>query len=427
MSLPTVIFERGDSLYLVGPVAPIELSAENADELAFASDLKKFAPNEHIGWLRGQYVEADRPNANGHLWSSNELAIKSLTPMLMPVTVMHDPRTAVGMIADTRLRLPGDDAEVARARIDTTLGIWRHRFAPVWEEIQANYAQGELMQSMECKAPWYDCAECGRTFPKLPGGAEQKNWCEHLSAAERPVRRLGDVTFTGTGLIFGTRGARGALDTAHLDLFQDEVAEFHERAHRDAKPRRTSSMDTIEIKRSEYDELQAKAGKVDELNTRATAAEEKAADLHKDVERLEVEKKAVETERDEHKAKREGLEETARAVTLATERMGKLGSKFTKALPESIGERLEEQAKTLSEDDWKARLDELAELTKVKPDEQAEEADDTFTEEETARAQTEPANGNGGSGAPSLQRRQAVIGGLASVLSPNKSTTETAA
>jgi hypothetical protein len=40
------------------------------------------------------------------MWTAGELAIKGLTPMLMPVTVMHDPRTAVGAIADLALRTP---------------------------------------------------------------------------------------------------------------------------------------------------------------------------------------------------------------------------------------------------------------------------------------------------------------------------------
>jgi hypothetical protein len=123
----TLVFERGEHIYLVAPVAPFDPAPNELEELAFAEDLKKLAPNENIGWLRGQYVEAERANENGAVWSSDELAIKSLTPMFMPVTVMHDPRSAVGLIADTKL-LTREQHNVPRSRIDTTLGIWRHRF-----------------------------------------------------------------------------------------------------------------------------------------------------------------------------------------------------------------------------------------------------------------------------------------------------------
>lgn len=423
----TVIFERGDHVYLVAPVAPLDLSGSDLEELAFAQELKRLAPNENIGWLRGQYVEADRPNANGAMWSTDELSIKSLTPMLMPVTVMHDPRTAVGMIADAKLVTPDERAGIPRARIDTTLGVWRHRFPDVWEEAATNYAAGTLMQSMECRSPWYECGDCGRRYPKLPDGSERANWCEHLkgevaAAGDKPTRRLGDVTFTGTGLIFGTRGARGALDTAHLDVFQDEVAEFHERAHRDTSIRRALRMDTIEIKRSEYDELVAKANTVDPLAQRVSELEEKASaadELTSKVDKLEIEVKAAEDARDEEKAKREQLEEAARADELATERLGKLGGSFKAKLPEGVRTRLEEQAKTLSEEAWTERLDELAELTGVKPDEVGEndEGQEVFSEEETARAQI---GTRGGSGEPSPARRQAVMSGLAKTLTGKK-------
>jgi hypothetical protein len=274
----TLIFERGEHVYLVAPVAPFDPGENELDELAFAEDLKKMAPNENIGWLRGQYVEAERANENGAMWSSEELAIKSLTPMFMPVTVMHDPRSAVGLIADTKL-LTRDQHNVPRARIDTTLGIWRHRFPGVWDEVASNYESGTLMQSMECLPRWYECGDCGRRYPKLPGGAEKANWCAHLRGEEnaKATRRLGNVTFTGTGLIFGTRGARGALDSAHLEVFQDEVAEFHERVHSGRRSvRRTSTVDTIEIKRSEYDELKTAAARVPDLEKKVSTLEESA-------------------------------------------------------------------------------------------------------------------------------------------------------
>lgn len=423
-----VIFEQGDKIYMVGPVAPIQPSDSEVAEYAFADSLRAGAPNEKLLWLRGQYVEADRANRNGQFWSSDDIAIKSLQPKLMPVTVMHDPSTAVGLIADTQLLTPDAD-KVPRARIDTALAVWAHRFPEVAEEIAANYGQGTLMQSMEADAPCYDCVDCGRVFVKMPQGAERANWCEHLreaAAANRPpVRRLLDVTFTGTGLIFGTRsGAVGALDTAHLESFQSEVAEFHERAHSPNRriPRR-SSVDEITIKRDEYDKLQADARKGVELAQRVTTLEAELAEAKTagtKVDQLEIDLQAAKTEAAAEKAAKEALEETARAATLSDTRVAALGDKFLAALPDTVKGRLTEQAKTLSDDDWTARLDELAEMAKVKPDEKTDAAAGgsastttaagVVTDTETARSQF-GTGGNAG-GQPSAAARTTVMTGL---------------
>jgi hypothetical protein len=418
-----IVFERGEKVYLVGPVAPIQPQQTELEEFAFADVIRQDAPNELLLWLRGQYVEADLPNANGQIWSGEELAIKSLTPRLMPVSVMHNPAQTVGLIADTRLLTP-DASQVPRSRIDTALAVWKHRYPDVCEEAIHNYEQGTLMQSMECLPSWYECAECGQSFPKLPGGAEALNWCSHLKAGAiemaaaitRAPRRLGDVTFTGSGLIFGSRGARGAFEKAHLDTLAEEVAEFHERVQTEKPTRRKRRMETIEIPRSEYDELKAGASKVGELEQRAGGLEEQAAkvpDLEKHVEELEISKKQAEDALVAETAKREGLEEQARAQTLSGERLAKLGEPFTGKLPDSVKGKLEEQAKTMSDEDWAERLEELAAMTGTQPDAQEDPgaaAGATFTREETARANL--GGGNGGSQEPSRAAVSNVLGGL---------------
>ena len=430
---PSLIFERGDYLYFVAPVAPISPSPQEVEEYAFASQLRQMAPNEHLLWLQGRYVESERPNANGHLWTADELTAKSMTPRLMPITVMHDPRTAVGLIADTRLVKAGaETAEAApRTRIDTTLAMWKHRFPDVAEEVMHNHNAGSLMQSMECLVGFYECATCGKAYTKLPGGAEKRDWCQHLrgeTATESaiPVRRLRDVTFTGTGLIFGSRGARGAYSEANLDVFQDEVAEFHERVHRDRRSpkRRKNFMDTIEIKRDEYDALKADAARVKDLEAKLAALEEQAAkveDLESDVEKLEAAKVAAETERDELKAQVEKAQEEARAAELSKDRLGKLGAGFVAKLGDRTKARLEEQAKSLSDEAWTERLEELAELVGVKSDEggaPAEQKDEgVFSREEIARSQA----GEGETTVEiSPQRRSAVVTGLAKSLTTKK-------
>jgi len=429
-----LIFERGDSVFIVAKVSPFEPGQNEVEEYAFADQLRRMAPSEHIMWLRGQYVEADNPNANGQMWSGEELSIKALTPNFMPVTVMHDPRTAVGLIADTKLLVPDKDA-VPRSRIDTSLALWKHRFPEIAEECMRNYESGDLMQSMECKSPWYSCAECAQVFQKLPPfdtsgiGKERAQWCSHLN--ENGRRILGNVVFTGTGLIFGTRGARGANDSAHLEVFQEEVAEYHEKAHRDKTsktPTHTRRKRTMEIEDRRYEELLAaeqQSRRVPDLEAKLSDAEQAKADAEAKVEKTEAEKVKAEEEKADLQKKVDAAEETSRKRDLATERMEKLGDGFKDKIGkiESVKTKIDEQAQNLSDEEWDARIDELAELTGVKSDaarkkgEGDDEGDgggdgeEEFSAEEIARSQaTGGKNGNSGD----AQRREVVTGLFAS-------------
>lgn len=359
-------------MYLTTPLTLATPTEGQIEEFAFASAVKSSAPNEHIGWLSGRYVEAGRANLNNAMWLSDELALKSLTPMLMPVTVMHDPRTAVGTIADCKLiAASAEGASSATSRIDTILAVWRHRFPDVWEEAEHNIKEATMMQSMECLSPSYACSECGQQYIKLHEGKEQASWCDHLRH-NSSRRILQDVCFTGTGLIFGTRGAKGAYTEAHLDHFQDEVAEYHDRAHIDSTYRSSErskpNMARVEIEESELAALRternderAKAEKLTGENTTLTTKVEQAeatATQEKDrADKAEKEKKE--------------LEDKAQAMTLKEKRIGELGQGFLSKLGEFTRERLNELASTLSDADWEIALKEREELAGVKRDEKA--------------------------------------------------------
>lgn len=389
-SPPQQTFERGDRIYLVAPVQKFTPSEQQMEEFAFSTQVKKNAPNENIVWFRGQYVEADNPNANGAMWRADELAIKSLTPMLMPVTVMHDPRTAVGTIADVKMLTPDVDG-VPRARIDTVLALWGHRFPEAVREAEVNAEQGTLMQSMECYSPWYECSVCGSIYHKLPHGLEQAQWCAHLKKSNPSAgyvdlgedqtanasRILGDVCFTGTGLIYGTRGARGAYSEAHLEGFQDELAAHHTQVHTStattAIPRSAPSMgqlvqidsDELANLRKERDDAKADAAKVTQEKIAAETAAEQA----------EAAKVAAETAKATADAALQAANETAAKAELKEKRWGSLGGEFVAKLGDFTKGRLQEQAQSMTDAEWEDRLKELEETTAVKRD--ATKAPDT--------------------------------------------------
>lgn len=418
------VFEDGDRIYIVAPVSPFDPGDAEIEKFAFAEELKKTVPNPNFLWLKGNYVEADKANSNGDEWTAEELSIKSLTPMYCPVTVMHDPRTAVGLIADTALLTPDGDG-VPRARIETTLAVWAHRFPDIAEEIAHNYEQGMLMQSMECMAPYYACKECGQTFQTLPERAERKNWCAHLTGSPNAGRILGGVTFTGTGLIFGSRGAKGAYSDANLEVFQEEVVAAHQEAHQEPKAkkkrdRRKTSMGDLDISREEYAELQKRP------TPEALAAEAKRADdaeaakaeADRAVETAEAAQKTAETERDELKKKVDEFEEKARQEELASGRLSKLGKGFKDKMGERTAKQFKVDAATMSDDKFEERVAELEETLSVKRDEGGESpeetaSENTFTPEEiTASAVGSDRSGGGNGSAPSESARSAVMGGL---------------
>lgn len=446
-------FEDGDRIYLQTPVQKFTPTEAQIEEFAFSSAVKQKAPNENIVWFSGRYVEADRANRNGAQWSASELAIKSLTPMLMPVTVMHDPRTAVGTIADVKHLTPERDG-IARSRVDTVLALWGHRFPEAVAEAEENAAAGTLMQSMECYSPWYECSVCHTIFHKLPGGAEQATWCEHLRAS-RPnggtadfiplgpkqdsnaSRILGDVCFTGTGLIFGTRGAQGAYTEAHLDEWAREIRSFHYAAHTATStppPRSEQSMGLVQIEQSELDLLRRERDDARSESAghkkRADDAEAKVVELEPKLEQAEAAKTAAETKATEAEAKVTSLEEAANVATLKSTRWDALGNQFVGKLGEFTKGRLQEQAGTLSDEDWDNRLKELEETTAVKRDakddstpapddpaaalaasQQAQAQAPTFSLEEIANAGVTP--GGQPTGAPSREQQAQVVGSLA--------------
>lgn len=436
MPLTASIREHGDHVYITSPVQLYEPEQAEIEAFAFAADLRAGAPNPKILWLRGQYVEADEPNRNADMWTAGELAIKSLTPVLMPITVMHDLRSAVGTIADARLLVPEKD-QVPRARIDTTLAIWSHRFPEVAEECRINAGNGTLMQSMECLSPFYDCSACGLMMRRGPEWL--KEWKQHLAdrhgdavaTGERsPARTLRNVTFTGVGLIFGTRGARGAHPGAYLQV--EELAAMHDEAHKagaqaQRKQRRKGFMEIEDAKYEGLVSARSEAeGKVTELTAQLTERD-------RAIEKLEAEKaKAVEACECE-KQRADQAEEKARVSEMRDERLGALGAGFRAKLDklEATKARVSAQAGEMSDEQWAERLTELEETLGVKRDAKPDEnegdkdknkggADTTgllFSREETQRtglgAGTEVTAGEHTNGeAPSVAARQSVMGGL---------------
>lgn len=451
--------ELGDRVYIQSPVGLFEPEQPEIETFAFAEDVKKLAPNPKIMWLQGRYVEADKANSNGDQWTAGEIALKQLTPTLMPITVMHDLRSAVGTIAHTALRLPSEDNDVPRARLETILALWAHRFPEIADEAKMNAEQGTLMQSMECIAPSYECSACGQLFQFMPGRTDKERWCSHLKGEvdasgtkQEGARILRSVVFTGTGLIFGTRGAKGAYTEAHVQV--EALAEFHAKARSDkaqsSKPRRRAN--TMDIDDKVYQELVASKTAAE---SKVTELEKSQAQKDKELEAAEAAKVEAEDKVKAEKKRADEAEETARVATLRDERLEALGPGFKAKLGklDATNKRVTAQAGKLSDEDWTARLEELEETLSIKRDaatdaedepqikklmdegktrtqaeaivekssEEKKEGEDTstagllFDRKDASAAEltaSDASGANGSSALPSKEARQSVVAGL---------------
>lgn len=190
----------------------------------------------------------------------------------------------------------------------------------------------------------------------------------------------------------------------------------------------------MDIEQKDYEALVAKAGKVDDLEKRLSTAEEisgKVPDLEKKVDELEVGKKKAEDDLAAANTKITGFEEQSRAATLSGERMGGLGTGFVAKLPDTVKTRLGEQAKTLSDEDWSARLEELSALVGVKSDDKGEGGSGAggsggsggsggeLSREELSRSGAGAGGGNGGNGGEaSRAATSTVVGGLLRKIGP---------
>lgn len=439
------IQEHGDHLYITSPVGLWTPSDEEVQAFAFGGDVRSAAPNSNIVWLRGQYVEADSPNRNADQWTADELVIKALTPVLMPITVMHDMRSAVGTIADAKLLTPEKDG-VPRARIDTALAVWEHRFPEVAAECKINAGQGTLMQSMECLSPYYDCSTCGVMIQRTANW--QDVWREHVaghsgdvSASGVPSARiLRSVTFTGVGLIFGTRGAQGAYKDAHLQV--EELAAMHHEAHEGTVPnKRIGRRNKMDIDDTKYQELVARSVAATAAEARVTELTASIADKDRAIETLEAAKLAAEEAATKAKGEATAAQEAVRVAAMRDERIAALGTAFKAKLDklETTKVLVAKQAGLMSDEEWVARLAELSETLAIKHDANEPAAaggasaggtedkggaggdalagtGDIFTRTQVAATVAggvgEVTAGEAGGAAPSPASRQSVVGGL---------------
>lgn len=195
------MFEQiGDKLYATARAYVVTEPSELPREIA--SEFEKDTLNPSFLWVAGRYVQANRPNKNGHYWTFDDLQKGEKSIRYTPVNVLHKWDRPVGAYVQTKIvhredRLEGSDRLLPE--IQALAVVWAANFPEVASRIRENHENNTLWYSMECVAESKQCLIDEEVFDfKTPS----QLCCEHLATSKTSPRRFINPVFLGGGLIY---------------------------------------------------------------------------------------------------------------------------------------------------------------------------------------------------------------------------------
>jgi hypothetical protein len=203
-----------------------------------------------IRWIQGNYVEADAPNSNGHIFPLAELEVAQHTLAGKPLNMLHAPQYVLGCFAGAQLVdaqgkdwkpttdepsamfvLPGvgvatavnTNTTVAMANpyVEAVAGLWHSRFPEEYFEIERAHKEGSLFFSMEAIPEEVSCPTCG--VKAAFSGFESDDYCADMQGPTGP-KVLHKPVFSGGAIIIPP--VRPGWDRADIRT----IAQAHERA-----------------------------------------------------------------------------------------------------------------------------------------------------------------------------------------------------
>ena len=193
--------------------------------------------NEGFTYLRGRFVEADTPNRNGAMWTTDDLQIGEATVAGGPLNWLHQERHIIGSLLDGQL-VAGKEAAAAGIgnHIVSNAAVWRFLFPNETATIEKAAASNELWYSMECVSKKVQCTGdtgCGESFEY--GVYNRQQACEHLRE-KSSVRRFVDPIFLGGAIIVPP--VKPGWGHADVEVVRQaaQVTEEHELADALSKP-----------------------------------------------------------------------------------------------------------------------------------------------------------------------------------------------
>ena len=194
-----------------------------------------------LKWIIGNYVEANAPNSNGHIFPLAELQAAQHTLAGKPLNMLHREQYIVGAFAGAQLvdalgqewsqlaqvaasaeQIEGRNGRVmANPYVEAVAGLWHSRFPEEYFEIQRAHKEGSLFFSMEAIPEEVSCPSC--EVRAAFAGFEHETYCAHMQGPTGP-KVLHNPTFAGGAIIIPP--VRPGWDRADIRT----IAEAHEQA-----------------------------------------------------------------------------------------------------------------------------------------------------------------------------------------------------
>lgn len=162
------------------------------------------AVNQGFTYLRGRYVEADAPNQNGAMWTTEDLELGAPTVAGGPLNWLHQDTKIIGALTSASLqpaREAADGEDAIGNHIVTDAVLWSFLFPNETRAVAHAAADGEAYYSMECLSRAVACVGddgCGEQFDYIDYHA--KRACAHLNN-RTGTRRFVDPYFLGGAVI----------------------------------------------------------------------------------------------------------------------------------------------------------------------------------------------------------------------------------
>lgn len=161
-----------------------------------------------VRWIVGNYVEADAPNSNGHIFPLAELQTAQHTLVGKPLNMLHREQHIVGCFAGAQLvDAEGNDwappatanaADMAHPYVEAVAGLWHSRFPDEYFEIEKAHKEGSLFFSMEAIPEAVSCPSC--QVEAAFAGFESDDYCAHMQGPTGP-KILHRPRFAGGAII----------------------------------------------------------------------------------------------------------------------------------------------------------------------------------------------------------------------------------
>lgn len=170
-------------------------------EVAWAEKHVRVDPD--LGWILGNFVEADNANDNGHYFPLEELQATAGTLINKPLNVLHQGRYVVGSFVANELIGPSGEAAGEsddRPILEALATFWRGNFPEEYELVKRAHSEGAAFYSMECIPSEIHCMADGCGLKAKYVGRASDTYCDHLSGG-RGMKKLIKPHFNAGAII----------------------------------------------------------------------------------------------------------------------------------------------------------------------------------------------------------------------------------